>query len=251
MAAATYPKRPPPPTRVDLNPKEFDAIINDFGTVVNVTPTVLCPRRSGSQVEVNDVNHDLNCPLCNGALIVDLTAKTVQTQAYIQGISLDKTYYPESRFDVKDSLISFPAGVRVSYWFKVEVVDFGSLFNEVVKRHTSDSDLLRYPPREADSGNIYGIVDCNNVTNYVLGTHYKISGNTLTWTTAHRPPVGKIYSIIYPIRPTFRVLEMLHENRYYYNGFRLPKKVPVQLPQQAHCRWDYLAKRGHDVPLER
>lgn len=250
MAVNTYKKRPPPPTRVDLQPEEFDAILNDFGTVVNVTPSVLCPRRSGNDVEENDVNHDLNCPLCAGTLIVDLTELTKQTQAYIQGISLDKTYYPESRFDVKDCLISFPSVTRVSYWFKVEVVDFGSLFNQVIKRRPGNIDPLRYDAREADSGNFYALKDANGVF-YNLGTDYTVSGSTLTWLTPHRPPTGKVYSIMYPIRPTFRVLEMLHENRYYYNGFRRPNKIPVQLPQQAHCRWDYLAKRGHDVPLER
>jgi len=250
MAANQYPKRPPPPTRVDLNPAEFDALISDFGTIVKVTPTVLCPRRSGTEVEENDVNHDLNCPLCNGSLIVDLDTMAVQTEAFIQGITRDQTYYPESRFDVKDCLISFPSGVRVSYWFKVEVIDFGSLFNQVVKRKKGNTDLLRYEPKEADGGNIYALVDSNGV-HYTLGTDYSVSTNVLTWLTSHRPPPDKIYTIIYPIRPTFRVLEMLHENRYYYNGFRKPLKVPVQLPQQGHCRWDYLAKRGHDVPIER
>lgn len=248
MAKNTYPKRSPPPTRVDLDPAEFNAAIDDFGTVIRITPTMVCPRRSGTEIEKSDVNHDLNCPLCNGTVLVDLDEKSWTVSAFMQAIKLDRVFDQGGRFDIKDALVTFKSTDRVSYWYRLELIDFQSVFNEVVMRRSDDTDKLRYAGLEPQDGTYYLLVDSEGVR-YTRDTDYTVAGNVLTWIGA-KPESGKLYTFIYPIVPTFRVLELLHETRHYYNGFRSPVKTPVQLPQQAHVRWDYLAKRGADVPIE-
>lgn len=251
----TYEKRAiEKPGRVDLKLKEFQDLIEDQGCRVRITPALVCPRRTGKQNE--DADHDLNCPYCKGALIVDVPQMAVETWAFIQGIQFDKSFAPQGVYDVKDAQITCRAENRIWYWFKIEVIDFGSLFNQLVLRSSSAVDTLRYPAIEAWDGNFYQLMDGNGQfytrrTDENPGGDYTVSGDQLTWVGARRPEQGKVYSMIYPMLPTFRVLELIHANRYYYDGFKKPRKEPVQFPQQAQIRWDYLAKGGFDVQRPR
>jgi hypothetical protein len=247
MARATYAKRQPThPGRIDFKPKDFDDLAEDQGCRVRITPTVVCPRRTTDTTE--DVGHDLNCPLCNGRQIVDLPTFSYETWAVIMGIKLDKNFAQQSMFDVKDATITVKANERLSYWFKIEVIDFASFFNEIVKRNKANVnvDKLRYPVTEPYDGHYYSLIDGDGHF-YTKETDYTVSGNNITWKTSHRPHPDRPYSFLYPVLPTFRVMELLHANRYYYTSYKQPVKTPVQLPQQAHIRWDYMAGRSIDV----
>jgi hypothetical protein len=251
MPANTYSKRAnAKPGRVDLIPENFDNLVEDQGCRARITPSVVCPRRSGDFTEVGDSNHDLNCPLCFGSLIVDLDALAIEDWVFIQGMKIDKNFDPNSRFDIKDAFMSVRHSVRIGYWFKVEVIDFGTLFNQVVLRGVGNTDTLRYPTKDPFDGSFFAVVDHDGTT-FAKDTDYTVTGRTLTWLTGNRPNAEKLYSIIYPVIPTYRVLELVHDNRFYYTGFKSPVKTPVQLPQQAHIRWDYLvSKGGSDVQAQ-
>lgn len=246
-----YDKRTPShPGRIDIAVKEFDNLIEDQGTRVRITPTIFCPRRSGKEIEESDANHDLNCPLCSGSLLIDIAAEAYETWAYIAGVKLEQVFQPQSRFDLKDAMMTVKGTDRIAPWFKTEAIDFATLFNQVVLRGRGDTDKLRYAGQDPTEvvGASYSLID-NDGAAYTRGDHFTVSGDTLTWVGSSRPPAGKLYSILYPVVPTFRVIDLVHDTRFYYDGFKKPKKTPFQLPQQAHIRWDYLAKRGHDVPL--
>lgn len=245
MARATYAKRQPThPGRIDFKPKDFNDLIEDQGCRVRITPSVVCPRRTTDTIE--DVGHDLNCPLCNGRQVVDLSSQAIEVWAFIQGIKLDKNFAQQSMFDIKDATITVGASTRISYWFKIEVIDFASFFNEIVKRGKLTTDKLRYPVTEPYDGHYYSLIDGDGHF-YVKDTDYTLAGDTLTWKTSHRPKSDRPYSFLYPVLPTFRVMELLHANRYYYTSYKAPVKTPVQLPQEAHIRWDYMAGRSIDV----
>lgn len=244
-------KRPTPPPKLSLTPDEFARLVDDHGVFVKVTPSVVCPRRSGRRVELTDTNHDLNCPLCQGVLAIDLDSKAFDTWAFIQGIEIEKIIESNGIFDVKDCMASFQPGVRPHYWYKIEVLDFAAQFNEVVQRGTGDVDRLRYPPVDfEDDGNIFACVDgSETLKEFVKDTDYSVNGNELTWLTANKPDSGRLYSLLYPVLPTFRVLELPHETRHYYNTKRKAEKEPVQMPVQAHIRWDFMARgQGSDIP---
>lgn len=222
--------------RIDLKPLDFEKLLDDQGSRVRITPSVICPNRT----ELTDTNHVLDCPLCFGDSTIDLKGQCFETWAFIQGIDLNKELQVQGIFDMKDAKITVSAAVRMYYWYKVEVLDFASLFNQVIKRGTGDSDNLRYIP--ADSCDTpYFLIDKLGVQ-HDLNVHYKVVEQQIRWLTPRRPPEDTLYSFVYPVLPTFRIMEFMHENRYYYTSFKQKEKTPVQLPQQALMRWDYIAK---------
>lgn len=235
----TYPKRAgAKPGRVDLVPQEFEALLDDQGSRVKITPTMLCPNRT----EIEDTNHVLDCPLCFGDEAIDLEKDSFETWAFIQGIDLNKEMQVQGVFDIKDAKITVKQGVRLYYWYKVEVLDFASVFNQVIKRGAGNEDILRYCP--ADVCDTPHFLMDSDGKRYDINEDYQINHRKLKWLKAARPSEGSLYSVTYPVLPTFRVIEFLHENRYYYTSFKKKEKTPVQLPQQALLRWDYIAKKS-------
>ena len=237
------------PARLSLTLKDFNDVIEDHGSFVRITPSIICPRRTGIDIDVDSTNHDLNCPYCRNG-IVDLEDMSVEDWVLILGVGLDKVFQPQSRFDIKDAMITCRSGIRLSYFYKIEVLDFGSQFNQLVKKSSLDFDRLRYNPRDPEDGSQFALPDGNGV-DYERGVDYDITTGGITWLGANRPPVERLFSILYPVNPTFRVMEMAHENRYYYGSHKEPVKEAQQFPQQAHIRWDFMAfGAGSDVPAD-
>ena len=249
------------PSRVDLKPEEFDQLIEDQGVYVRITPTILCPNRS----ELTNTDHVLDCPLCQGDQVVESPENAIETWAFIQGIKSQKDLLVQGIYDIKDATITTKQLVKMYYWYKVEVLDFSAVYNQILKRSIGGNvDRLRYVPAKPGATQLsagidlvasttapdvpYIVIDSKGVR-YAIGKHYSIKDRNLTWLTNLKPAAGTLYSMVYPILPTFRVLELLHEHRYYYVSFKRTEKVPVHLPQQAVIRWDYLAKNsGNQVP---
>ena len=225
------------PGAVDFIPKEFDHLLEDQGVRVRVTPAILCPNRS----EVADTNHALDCPLCYGDEVIDLCDQSKEVWASMTGIDLKKDLAIQGIFDLKDARMTFQTSVRVYYWYKVEVLDFGSVFNQVIKRGTSDRDRIRYPMFSACDIPVF-LRDKRGIS-YKPHEDFVFDEQSLIW-KKNAPKAGDLYSISYPILPTFRILELLHENRYYYVGFKQKAKVPVQLPQECVVRWDYMTGKN-------
>lgn len=243
-------RSPTKPGRVDLVPAEFDNLIEDQGIKVLITPTALCPNRDS----IEGTNHKLDCPICHGDEVLEITSKAIETWAFVQGVNLDKRYEGNGVFDMKDSQMTVPANVRISYMYKVEILDFSATFNQLVIRGkrgpNANSDYLRYRPTEDSNIPLY-VVDSTG-KEYTRCKDYEIDKETKTiqWKTQNRPASNTMYSILYPTLPTFRVIELMHESRFYYRAFKKAVKEPVNLPQQALLRWDYLAF-GSGAKVER
>lgn len=235
-----YDKMYTQPGRVSLRIKEIDEMLNNQGINVRITPSIICPNRSGHNAEEDDVNHPLDCTLCDGNQLVDLSSLAFNTWALISGVKIE-TQIDQHRFDVKDAFMTTERLVKIHYWYKVEAVDHTSQFNQLIKRTSSDHDVCRYSPIDVSDGGVYCLIDSSGGL-YVRGTDYSISGKNITWLTTNRPETESIYSFLYPVLPTYRVIDLMHENRYYYNSERLPGRIAINLPQQSHLRWDYMAK---------
>jgi len=240
----TRPKRLPAlPERVDLNIEEIDNLVEDQGVYLLVTPSIQCPNRS----DITSNNHVLDCPLCNGNQSLDITAQAFNAWGVIQSINLKADYAVQGRFDIKDALLTTKSGIRLWYWYKIEILDHTSIFNELVQR-SGATDKLRYVEKTNINNDPVYLIGADG-TAYVKGTDFTIAGQVLTWVTAG-PVEGSVYSISYPILPTFRVVEFLKENRYYYTDFHAAVKTPVQLPMHSVLRWDYLAfESGQNEPV--
>jgi len=240
-----YPKRKGKPGRVDLNVQELDNLIDDQGIKLKITPSILCPNRDA----LGSTNHALDCQVCNGDEAVDLPKKCIETFGVIQSIRHEKKLEVQGIWDEKDATITLQAPIRIYFWYKVEVLDYASIYNELLKKDDDDTDKLRYPVnRSCDTP--YCLVDSEAKT-YEKDIDYRIIQNQfIEWQTANRPKIGSLFSVAYPVFPTFRILETLHENRYYNVTLKQKTRVPVNLPQQAVIRWDYLANRsGNRQPI--
>jgi hypothetical protein len=231
-------RSPSKPGRVSLLPQEFKNLINDQGIKVRVTPAILCPNIS----DLDTYNHELGCSVCDGNGIVDVDAKAKETWAFIQSVNKDNVFGEGGIFEMRDAQMTILAEDRVNYWYKVEVLAFTTQFNELVERvSTGDVDQARYDIQGTADYNDWCIVDkAGNL--YEKDTDYTVLDRGITWITANKPVDGTIYSFTYPMLPTFRVLDMMHENRYYYNDFKQADKTPIHLPQQSHIRFDYFVK---------
>lgn len=240
MTRATYQKPFSKPGRVSLRINEIDMLLDNQGTNVRITPSVICPKRSGDQNEEAGVNHPMDCPLCDGNQLFDVPSLAFNTWAFVQGLKIEANM-DVNRFDTKDALMTTQSDVKIHYWYKVEMVDHTSQFNQLIKRTSGTTDTLRYTPVDIEDGGVYCLVDSEGEI-YTRAVDYSLSGKVLTWLTTNKPEVESIYSFIYPVLPTFRIIDLMHENRYYYNSDKLPTRQPVNLPQQAHLRWDYMAR---------
>jgi len=234
-----YPKRADAkPGRVDLNLDEVDNLIADQGVRIRIIPSVLCPNRTA----IEDTNHALGCDVCKGDEVVDLVDQCFETDALIYSIKLDKQFNPQGVWDVKDAMLTTKAEVRLSYWYKIEVIDHASIYNEVIKKGSGDSDKTRYKiPQSCDTP--FHLIDKAGVQ-YLNGTDFRPEDQAIKWLGSNRPASGTLFSLHYPIIPTYRVLETLHDNRFYMETFKRKERVPFNLPQQAVLRWDYLANKS-------
>ena len=261
--ANTRPKRKgaKPTSRVAMVPQDFDNLIQDQGVYVRITPSALCPNRT----DLTDTNHKLDCPLCNGDQLIDITSQVVETWAVIQGIKFNQENQVQGIYDIKDATITTQQNVKLYYWYKVEVLDFAAPFNQVLKRAPGTTDNLRYQVAPIGSVTLdeeqttatlptpdvpFVAIDSKGLQ-YLLNKDFKMKNNTIIWKNlAHSPAVGTLYTLIYAVLPTFRILDLQHEHRYYYVDFKRTEKTPVHLPQQAVMRWDYLAKgSGNQVTI--
>lgn len=241
-------RNPSHPSRVDLKIDEIDSMIEDQGVYVKITPSMVCPNRTS----VTDTNHPAACTVCGGNSALDLPAHAIEDWVLITSIDKELMFNVPGMFNLKDAKITVRsrAGIKIDYWYKIEVLDHTSIFNELVRRNTTGTDKLRYASAQ-DIETIAGIylVDHAGIE-WAYNTDFTISGQALTWGNGRGPAGGTVYSIQYPILPTFRVIEFLNADRYYYSSFKQPNKQPVDLPQHAAIRWDFLAaQKGVNEPL--
>jgi len=224
------------PGRVDLKLQEFESLIIDQGIWCRITPCMLCPNRD----EINSTNHKLDCPLCGGDEMIDLPEYSAEAWAILQGIKFERHFEAQGLFDFRDAQLTTPSHLKMGYLYKVEVLDFAFAWNEAIKRSTDNMDTLRYVPANNSNIPTYAIdssgIRYKEERDFVLDPKNK----SIKWKQS-KPKTDTLYSIIYPALPTFRVIQMLHENRLYYSDFKKPEKTPYYMPQQCVVRWDYLA----------
>lgn len=226
---------PKKPNRVAFETEDFNTVIEHQGVYVRVTPVVVCPNKSDKY----GTNHDLDCPLCFGKQYIDVCERSREEWVFIQGIHLDKQLNVQGIWDAKDAKISTKSSIRLYYQYKIELLDFESTFNEIVERRSGDADNLRYEA-VAECGESFIVIDKNRKF-YELNVDFRVSGKNINWLGLNRP--SGLYTVSYPMRPTFRVIELLNENRNYYNQIG-GEKIPVNLPQHAILRLDYLLENG-------
>jgi len=129
-----------PRNRVDLIPEEFDRLIKQKGIVAKIYRTTYCPNVKS----VDGAEHEIDCELCNGSGFIDLDP--ICTHVFIQTQELDKMPQIEGFVDGNTVLMTFPIGVEIQYFTKIELHDFTDIFPQrVLRKPQSLTDVLKYP----------------------------------------------------------------------------------------------------------
>jgi hypothetical protein len=125
--------------RIDLKPDEFDRLIKQKGVIARVFRTTYCPNVKS----VDGAEHEIDCTICNGSGFIDLDP--ICCHVFIQTQELDKLPNIEGFVDGNTVLITFPIGVEIQYFTKIELHDFTDIFPQRVLRKRGDlTDVLKY-----------------------------------------------------------------------------------------------------------
>lgn len=128
-----------PRNRVDLNPSEFDRLIKQKGTMCKIYRTTYCPNVKS----VDGAEHEIDCTICNGSGFIDLDP--ICTYVFIQTQEFDKMPQIEGFVDGNTVLMTFPIGVEMQYFTKIELHDFTDVFPQrVMRKPGSLVDVLKY-----------------------------------------------------------------------------------------------------------
>lgn len=125
--------------RVDLSPEDFDVLIQQKGTMAKVFRTTYCPNVKS----VDGAEHEIDCTICNGSGFIDLDPICVPV--FIQTQELNKLPNVEGFVDGNTVLMTFPIGVEMQYFTKIELEDFTDVFPQrVLRKPGSLVDVLKY-----------------------------------------------------------------------------------------------------------
>lgn len=220
-----------PQSRVDLNPFDFDSLIKQKGVKVKVYRTTFCPRVKS----VDGAEHEIDCELCNGSGFIDL--EPICTDAFIQNQDLEKIPQVEGLVDGNSVAMTFPSGIELQYFTRIDLVDYTDIFFQRLLRGENQADVLKYK-----ACRINLVVDYDGVR-YHQGLDFDINvdGN-ISWKVGLGPAEGKIYSIHYETHVQFRAVRAMHVNR--FSQYKRNNEVEfVKYPEQWVCTKEFLVKR--------
>lgn len=192
--------------RVDLRVADFDTLINQKGANVKVYRSMYCPNVKS----IDGGEHEIDCQLCNGSGYIDLDP--IPMKAFIQTQDLEKMEGAAGYHDGNTVLATFPIGVELQYFTRVELCDFTDIYYQRVIRKAGDNvDVLKYKACRVNA-----IVDKNNLR-YEQNSDFNINPNgDIIWNgpTGRIPADGTPYSIHYEMHLIFRAVKAQHVNRF-------------------------------------
>lgn len=228
-----------------LSPDRLDQLIKDLGVRVRLFKSTICPNMKS----LESLDHDINCSVCNNSMI-DFCPK--ETIAMFQQQDLVDQFKLQGTFFIDEILVSFPAGITLHRYARVELIDFAEDFFELIQRQVgTNTDRLKYPAKEVLG--VFTVV--NNVqTQYYAGADFELDVNgDIVWLGAHKPADEQIYTIYYRYRPVYRAIKAVHRDRYTQYNLRpneitSPKvtvdgKTYVKLQETWILKRDYLVER--------
>lgn len=228
---------PNPKQRVDLQVADFDALIEQKGVNLKVFRTGYCPNVKS----VDGAEHEIDCPLCNGSGFIDLDH--LCTPGFIQNQDLERMLDTQGgQHDGNSVLISFPIGVELQYFTRIELVDYTEIyFQRVLRKPGSSVDVLKYKACRVNF-----IIDKNNAR-YYQDQDFSIDPNgNIIWTGAslRKPADNVIYSVHYECHVQFRATRAMHVSRFtQYKGPGNSEVEYIKMPEQWMCTKEFLLRR--------
>jgi len=224
-----------PMERVDLDPYKFSRLIEQKGVAVKIFRTSYCPNVKS----VDSAEHEIDCQLCNGSGFIDL--EPLCTKAFLQSQDLEKMHHVEGLVDGNHVAMTFPIGIELQYFTKIELEDFTEIyFQRVLRNPDSLTDVLKYKACRVNF-----VMDSSGVR-YYQDSDYKIDVNgNIAWletASATVPADNKIYTIHYEAPVQYRAVRAMHVNR--FSQYKTDGSVEhLKFPEQWLVCKEFLVKR--------
>lgn len=223
-----------PKGRVDLRVDEFDRMIEQKGVNVCVYRSSYCPNVKS----VDGAEHEIDCPLCNGSGFID--RNPIKVKAFLQNQDLERMMDAQGgQHDGNSVLMTFPIGVELQYFTRIDLVDFTDIyFQRVMRKEGSNIDVLKYKACRVNM-----IIDQDGIE-YFQGQDFKLDPNGNIMWLDRKPDDYKIYSIHYECHVQFRATRAMHVNRFtQYKAPGEPKVEHIKMMEQWLCTKEFLLRR--------
>jgi len=223
-----------PKGRVDLRAPDFDVLVEQKGVNLKVYRTMYCPNVKS----VDAAEHEIDCPLCNGSGWID--RNHICVKGFIQNQDMERMLdNAAGQHDGNSVLISFPIGVELQYFTRIELVDFTEIyFQRVMRKAGSNTDVLKYKACRVNM-----IIDKNNVE-YFQDQDFKIDPNGNIQWLLRKPADEVIYSIHYECHIQYRATRAMHVARFtQYKAPGNPKVEHIKMNEQWLCTKEFLLRR--------
>lgn len=223
-----------PKLRVNLTAPDFDKLIEQQGVNFKVFRTSYCPNVKS----VDGGEHEIDCALCNGSGFID--ADHICVKGFIQNQELERMLDNQGgQFDGNSVLITFPIGVELQYFTRVELVDFTDIyFQRVLRKPGSNVDILKYKACRVN------FVKDKNGVDYYQDQDYKLDANGNILWLDRKPVDNLIYTIHYECHVQYRATKAMHVSR--FTQYKGPGEVDVEMlkyPEQWLCTKEFMLRR--------
>ena len=224
-----------PQGRVDLRPADFDKLLEQKGTRVKVFRTMYCPNVKSA----DGAEHEIDCQLCSGMNYIDLDC--IECKAFVQNQDLQRIMTEGGDVDGNTVLMTFPIGVELQYFTRIELVDFTeNYYQRVLRKPGSNIDVLKYKACRVNA-----VVDKNGAKYYQQQDFDIDQNGNVKWLTtgsARKPVDNLIYSIHYETHIQYRAVKAMHVAR--FTQWRTNEGIEhIKMPEQWMVTKEFLLRR--------
>ena len=223
----------------DIRVKDLNTLIYHQGVRVKVYQTLFCPNLKS----IDGKEHNIDCQVCQGLNFIDLNP--IETHAFIQGQSREVLFEANNtgtNFEEQTVLASFIGGIEISYYTRIELVDYAEIYKQLVQRQPfGDIDRLHFKAVKMDA-----IIDQNGVQ-YFENTDFVLDRNgDIQWLSelgSKRPSANSIYSVHCRIAVSYRATRAIHCDRFGSNSFKTSDLEVVEFPVQWVLKKAFLFRK--------
>jgi hypothetical protein len=218
--------------RVDLDPRKFDKVLLQKGVNIRVYRSFWCPNVKS----IDGGEHEIDCPMCNGSGYIDVDP--IDTVAFIQNQDVEKNSNAMGYYDGNTVMITFPTGVELQYFARIDLLDYTENYYQRVLRATGSLvDVLKYKAMR-----VHSVID-KNAVRYHQGVDFNLDGNgSIVWVSGKAPADSVIYSVYYEMNIQYRAVKAAHVAR--FTPWRTNGLIEyAKLPEQWMCQKEFLLRR--------
>jgi hypothetical protein len=134
--------------------------------------------------------------------------------------------------------MTFPIGIELQYFTRVELIDFTEIYYQRVLRNPeSDTDVLKFRACRIN------VVIAKDNQQYFQQQDFDIDQNgNIKWGTIRKPADNMIYSIHYETHVQFRAVRAMHVTR--FTQYKSDQGVEhIKMPEQWMLTKEFLLRR--------